>query len=186
PDPKALPLPHPQVEGEGLGFAHRDLLEFRVRGVQQVVRLLRDDRGGDREDRRLSLPRPARPELGEGFGRRVLSPGTGEAGDLDRRDLQRVGNLRRDDDQVGRSDSRGEVDEVLQDRERQGRGGVNDRGPSPVPAAPGEPRALAVEGRVPLTAEPPHSHDCEVLGVRWWVVGGGAPVPSLYLPPITY
>jgi len=66
-----------------------------------------------------------------------------------------VRDVGRDRDQIGRSVGELDVDEVLQRRQGERAGRVDDGDAAVVPASAGKAGTLAVEGGVSLAAEPP-------------------------------
>src|SRR5512146_418001 len=58
-------LPHPGIEAEGTGGSNPDRPELRVEGVEYIGAFLRDNDGGNLQDRRRS---PFKPRVADGHG----------------------------------------------------------------------------------------------------------------------
>jgi hypothetical protein len=130
-------------------------MEVRMRWVEEDVSFLRHHGRRDHQDRRGARARPGGPEVCELVGGWIGTPVPGERGRCAFPPRDVVGDVCRDDDQVGRCVGRIQVDEAFEDGEREGGGRVDDRHAPMVPAAAGLPGALAVEGGVRTAADPP-------------------------------
>src|SRR6266545_7342617 len=93
-------LPHPGVEGEGLGFSDADFSESGMGGIEQIVLFLGNDGRGHGQNRRLSLFEPAGADLGERFGGWIFSPAARQSALLYRCNRKLFGHLGGDRDEV--------------------------------------------------------------------------------------
>jgi hypothetical protein len=125
---------------------------------EQVVALGRDHSRGHHENgarasggpRRADTRKPVGGWIGPPVGREILQ--------VDLAGRHPVGNLGRDRDEIIWNIDRIYMNEILEDRERETLGGVDDRGALLIPATAGEPGAPAIEGRVLPPADSPDAN----------------------------
>jgi hypothetical protein len=123
--------------------------------IQEIVPLLGDDGGSDQQDGAPTREDPPGAQVGESIRRGECSPVRGKSGNPEVGPGDIIRDVGRDRHEVGWSVGELDVDEVLQRRQGERAGGVDDADAAVVPASAGKPGALAVEGGVSLAAEPP-------------------------------
>jgi hypothetical protein len=126
-----------------------------VRRIQEIVPLLGDDGGRDQQDGAPAREDPPGAQVGQSLRRGECSPVRGKGGNHEVGPGDTVRDVGRDRDEIGRSVGELDVDEVLQRRQRERGGGVDDGDTAVVPASAGKAGTLAIEGGVSLAAEPP-------------------------------
>src|SRR5688572_28209562 len=133
-----------------------------VTGIDDVVRFLRHHRRRDAQHRGSLLGEPG---IADRAAARMTRqpPVLRQVGESDGFDLERVGDLDLERDQIGRYERDVGVDEQLERREREAAGRVHGGAAATVPSPSSESRALAVELRM---REPRQAPDDHAPGVR--------------------
>jgi hypothetical protein len=126
-----------------------------MRGIDQVVALLRNDDRGHDQERGLSRSDPLGAQIRETLRGWIGAPIRREVSDAELPPRHFVRDLSGNRDQVGRGVGHVDVDEVLERCQRE-RGRRVDQGDAPtVPATTRQARPLAIEGGVRPAAESP-------------------------------
>src|SRR5687768_2074346 len=133
-----------------------------VTGIDDVVRFLRHHRRRDAQHRGSLLGEPG---IADRAAARMTRqpPVLRQVGEGHGLDLERVGDLDLERDQIGRHERNVGVNEQLQRREREAAGRVHGGAAATVPSSSSESRALAVELRM---REPRQAPDDHAPGVR--------------------
>ena len=109
---------HPQIECEWRGIAKSDCGEIRMRRIQQNIPFATDGRGGDEQGWGSASTNPSVPEAAQRLVSR-LPPGRRKRLRLNLANLQLIGNLAFDSDQIRRSQFRFQIDKGLDGGEGQ-------------------------------------------------------------------
>jgi hypothetical protein len=107
-------LPHPRIEAERLGASHPNGSELRMRRVEQVVALLRDDHRRHHQDPGPAAADPVGAQVRQPLGGGISAPVRRKFPDENLRSRCSLREVRRDRDEIDRGVSRVEMDEVLE------------------------------------------------------------------------